>query len=422
MGIIFCADDKFARGICAPQNRITGNRPFQPLGSQPDLNWKDDMKNEGQFYLLCFSAVAVLLAVLLVFSGSMPSGLLTKRENTGTYAAEVTGDVSLRRGGSTYQLKKGMELLEGDSILVGRIAGCKITSEGVMRASLDRNSVFQIGSLSDTEKAFSVLEGAAFFDVEADRNVTLKAEDIAVNPEAGSALSVEAYPGTQNVNLYSGAAELRYEGDTYGLAPSEHCSVVQEKGERNLFITDISARELRDFLLQEIIERNGLCFETASLSSVLSTRSNPAVSADSLLTSDRMICTVEIRCDTVLEKSDIKSAKAPKDGTILPATEVRFSRGESVFDVLQRVCKSAEIPMDYTYTVMYEGFYVSEIAGFRELAYGPYSGWLYRVNGWFPNFGSSKYEVNEGDEIVWVYTCDGGKDSGRDDWMEYKPG
>lgn len=381
------------------------------------------MKHKSQFYILCFSAIAVLLAVLLIFSGSLSAGLFSKREPPGTYAADVTGDVSIRRGGSNYQLKNGMELLEGDSILVGRIAGCRVVSDGVLQASLDRNSVLQIDSLSDTENVFSVLEGAAFFDVEeGGKAVVLNAEDVAVLPGTGSALSVEAYPGTQNVNLYSGTAELRYDGGTYDLEPSDHCSVVREKGERNLFITDITIRELRDFLLQEIIAREGLCFETASLSSVLSTRSNPAVTVDSLLTADRMTCTIEIRCDTVADKPGVRETELPEDGVILPTTQVRFTRGESVFDILERSCKAAGIPMDYTYTVTYEGFYVSEIAGFRELDFGPYSGWLYRVNGWFPNFGSSKYEVSEGDEIVWVYTCDGGRDSGRDDWMEYKPG
>jgi hypothetical protein len=392
-------------------------------GSKPELNGKEDMKNKGHFYLLCFSAIAVLLVALLIFSGSIFSGILSKKENSGTYVAEVIGDVSIRRGGNCYQLKDGMELQEGDSILVGRIADCTVVTDGLLQVSLDRNSVLQISALSETDNAFTVLEGAAFFDVESDgRSVVLNADDIAINPEVGAALSVETYPGTQNVNLYSGTAELRYESDKYTLEPGNHCSVIREKGKRNLFITDITVGELRDFLLEEIIDRDGLCFETASLSSVLSTRNDPAVSVDSLLTEERMTCTLEIRCDNVLNHQESSTMDVPKDGIIYPASQVRFTRGESVFDILQRICQSSEIPMDYTYSVTYEGFYVYEIDGFRELSYGPYSGWLYCVNGWYPNFGSSKYEVNEGDEIVWVYTCDGGKDSGRDDWMEFKPG
>jgi hypothetical protein len=33
-------------------------------------------------------------------------------------------------------------------------------------------------------------------------------------------------------------------------------------------------------------------------------------------------------------------------------------------------------------------------------------------NGWFPNYGCSKYTVQDGDVINWVYTCNLGKDVG----------
>lgn len=29
---------------------------------------------------------------------------------------------------------------------------------------------------------------------------------------------------------------------------------------------------------------------------------------------------------------------------------------------------------------------------------------MYSVNGWFPNYGCSKYAVADGDVIAWVYT------------------
>ena len=36
----------------------------------------------------------------------------------------------------------------------------------------------------------------------------------------------------------------------------------------------------------------------------------------------------------------------------------------------------------------------------------------YKVNGWFPNYGCSRYQLKEGDTIEWVYTCDLGVDVG----------
>jgi uncharacterized membrane-anchored protein len=43
---------------------------------------------------------------------------------------------------------------------------------------------------------------------------------------------------------------------------------------------------------------------------------------------------------------------------------------------------------------------------------------MYKVNEWFPNYGCSSYYVEDGDTIVWCYTCQGlGNDVGCE-WME----
>ena len=43
---------------------------------------------------------------------------------------------------------------------------------------------------------------------------------------------------------------------------------------------------------------------------------------------------------------------------------------------------------------------------------------MYKVNGWFPNYGCSSYYLRDGDVIVWCYTCEGlGTDVGADEWM-----
>lgn len=38
---------------------------------------------------------------------------------------------------------------------------------------------------------------------------------------------------------------------------------------------------------------------------------------------------------------------------------------------------------------------------------GNESGWMYKVNGWFPNYGCSSYYLEDGDVIVWTYSCKG---------------
>lgn len=56
--------------------------------------------------------------------------------------------------------------------------------------------------------------------------------------------------------------------------------------------------------------------------------------------------------------------------------------------------------------------YVQGIHYLYEFSCGPLSGWMYRVDGEFPNYGCSKYELRDGQVIEWVYTCALGSDVG----------
>lgn len=64
--------------------------------------------------------------------------------------------------------------------------------------------------------------------------------------------------------------------------------------------------------------------------------------------------------------------------------------------------------MEYKYTPVYGSYYVEGINHLYEFDCGKESGWTYKVNGWYPNYGSSEYSLKNGDSIVWYYTCDGG--------------
>ena len=136
----------------------------------------------------------------------------------------------------------------------------------------------------------------------------------------------------------------------------------------------------------------------------------------------KMSCTIEIRCDTILNNmQDLKpglDVYVPDSGTILPTTTITFTEGETVFDVLKRICDARGIQIEYSYTPMYGSYYVEGINNLYEFDCGQQSGWMYKVNGWFPNYGCSKYILDAGDEIVWCYTCKGlGTDVGAPDFM-----
>lgn len=48
-------------------------------------------------------------------------------------------------------------------------------------------------------------------------------------------------------------------------------------------------------------------------------------------------------------------------------------------------------------------YYVSGIGGLKEKQHGPMSGWMYSVNGVAPNKAAIKYDLKDGDKVVWYY-------------------
>ena len=133
-------------------------------------------------------------------------------------------------------------------------------------------------------------------------------------------------------------------------------------------------------------------------------------------TEKALTCTFSIECSTIFNNLDMldpaKLEMLPSGGVILAATTVSFHEGESVFDVLQRVCRERGIHLEASWTPVYNSAYIEGIHNLYELDCGSLSGWMYRVNGWYPNYGCSRYQLKDGDVVQWRFTCDLGKDVG----------
>lgn len=125
-------------------------------------------------------------------------------------------------------------------------------------------------------------------------------------------------------------------------------------------------------------------------------------------------CYISIDCKTILGNMDrLKSEKkafVPKNGQILEKTKVHFQAGDTVYDILYRVCRENSIHLEASYTPAYKTYYIEGIHQLYEFDCGNLSGWNYLVNGVSVNYGCSKYRVKQGDVIAWRYTCDMGKD------------
>lgn len=127
--------------------------------------------------------------------------------------------------------------------------------------------------------------------------------------------------------------------------------------------------------------------------------------------------TISISCETLssdMSKLETESIRdyIPEDGWILKDVVYQGTTDNTVFDVLNTVCRNNGVHMEFSFTPVYESNYIEGINYLYEFDGGPLSGWMYKVNGWFPNYGCSSYYLRDGDVIEWVYTCDLGKDVG----------
>lgn len=142
----------------------------------------------------------------------------------------------------------------------------------------------------------------------------------------------------------------------------------------------------------------------------------PVEPQDVTISDKELHCTLSISCKTILDNmgwlDPEKKELVPEDGWILEPVELVFYEGESVFNVLQRTCKQNGIHMEFQNTPMYNSAYIEGINNLYEFDCGELSGWMYKVNEWFPNYGCSRYGLKDGDVICWEYTCNLGVDIG----------
>ncbi len=100
----------------------------------------------------------------------------------------------------------------------------------------------------------------------------------------------------------------------------------------------------------------------------------------------------------------------PPDGIVIAQCGLSLPEGASAFDALTSAARAQKVRVDYT-GGMY-GTYVRSIGYISEFGFGELSGWMYRVNGKFPDTSASNYVLSEGDVVEFVYTCDLGRDVG----------
>lgn len=134
--------------------------------------------------------------------------------------------------------------------------------------------------------------------------------------------------------------------------------------------------------------------------------------------------TISIRCDTAIangmQNEEKWSGILPEDGCILSDTELTIYEGDTVLDLLVSVRDTYEIQMEYNGTGTTA--YVEGIGNLYEYDGGRWSGWMFRVNGEYPEVGCGQFDLQDGDIVAWDYTCDLGLDldAGMENAQEWK--
>ncbi len=103
-------------------------------------------------------------------------------------------------------------------------------------------------------------------------------------------------------------------------------------------------------------------------------------------------------------------------GDIITSMKETLQSGDTAFTLLKRVADQKGISIKSIGSGA--ELYVQAIDGLAEFDGGPLSGWMYSVNGVFPNHSAGTYILKDGDILRWQYTKDLGKDVGD----SYVPG
>ncbi len=94
----------------------------------------------------------------------------------------------------------------------------------------------------------------------------------------------------------------------------------------------------------------------------------------------------------------------PEREDILAPSEISFSQGETVFDLLTRAAAQGGFAADES------AGYVRAIDSLREMDHGGASGWVYTVNGAQVQAPCTQVVVEDGDTVLWYYTLTLGED------------
>ncbi len=409
-------------------------------------------KNKKLFNLLMIAMIAVIAFCAVMAVGHIKGWFGSGDSDSAVVTEEISGVANIERSGVGYSLKENVPLKAGDIVETetGSTVSAKISGENLM--TMNESAELAVENGEKDVVSLTLNEGELFADAEdpgetldlaLDKNTVHAAES-----EDAVVFAASQQQGSTTVSVLEGSLSVSIEDGTEKDVKAGESLLITHNGDGDLSaeITELKAESFDDFVLTQASKcdsKDKLCFTAKELKKVQDDRtaekekaqeaaakedalykeiassgssssasgSSKSSSSKSSGSSDVKTCTIQIRCDTILKNMDNltagKNKYVPSNGVILATSKVEFADGETVFDVLKRACSYTGIQLEYSYTPLYGSYYIEGINNLYEFDCGEQSGWMYKVNGWYPNYGCSSYKLKNGDVIVWCYTCNG---------------
>ena len=410
-----------------------------------------------------FNIIMVVLIALIVVCGVMLTGHIKgwfgDKNQSGMTCSETTGVVNVERSGVGYSLEADVSMEPGDIVETKSGSEAVFAVSGGNNLSVNEKTEIEVPSCQKESLKLVLNNGEFFADVPSLSGTF----DIDFGKNAASideaVFSVSQQGVSSTLTVYEGIVSVKSEnGDTNKVKAGKQILITRNANDKlTVDISKVKASSLSDYMIGKLLacKTDGLCFSADELNKVTADREKEKAEAAKALereaieiasseeasaqtedgsgssgagnsnssagdkdgssgnsgSSDIMTCTISIRCTSILNNMDkLKSGKeryVPSNGIILATSSIEFRKGESAYDVTKRACSATGIQIEASYTPIYDGYYVEGINHLYEFDCGQMSGWLYKVNGWAPNYGCSQYTVKNGDSIVWDYTCTG---------------
>lgn len=111
--------------------------------------------------------------------------------------------------------------------------------------------------------------------------------------------------------------------------------------------------------------------------------------------------TISVLCDLAVGNPSLNpGVSVPADGVMVSGLSLSLTPGQTAYDAL----KQTGLALDYSGSPSRKNVYLRGIGGLYEKDCGPASGWVFSLNGGYPNTSCSNVTLNDGDVVVFQFT------------------